>query len=76
MCRANRIYKNKLECNIYLWCSEKKTTKILGYLFEKTDGCIENKIFRIDGNSNNKNTIIFTNRVNHIDEVKNLNLLS
>ena len=24
MCRANRIYKNKTECNIYLWCKHKK----------------------------------------------------
>jgi superfamily II DNA or RNA helicase len=29
MCRANRIYKNKTECNIYLWCSEKKSNNIL-----------------------------------------------
>jgi hypothetical protein len=47
MCRANRIYKNKTFCNIYLWCNEKKTNKILNYLFEKTDMTIKNKINKI-----------------------------
>jgi superfamily II DNA or RNA helicase len=56
MCRANRIYKNKTECNIYLWCSEKKTNIILDYLFTKTEGCIENKIYKIINNINEKIT--------------------
>jgi superfamily II DNA or RNA helicase len=47
MCRANRIYKNKTNCNIYLWCTEKKTKYILNYLFEKMDESIKNKINKI-----------------------------
>jgi len=54
MCRANRIYLNKTSCNIYLWCSEKKTTQILDYLFTKTNGCIENKIYKSCNNVNEK----------------------
>jgi superfamily II DNA or RNA helicase len=47
MCRANRIYKKKTECNIYLWCSEKKTNNILSYIFDKMDKSIKNKINKI-----------------------------
>ena len=50
MCRANRIYKNKYECNIYLWCSEKKTNNILNYIFEKTNDVVKNNIFKINKN--------------------------
>jgi superfamily II DNA/RNA helicase len=49
MCRANRIYKNKTECDIYLWCSKNKTNKILTYLFEKIEENIKNKIFIQNG---------------------------
>jgi ERCC4-related helicase len=52
MCRANRIYKDKIKCNIYLWCSEKKIINIMNYLFEKTDGHFNNKI--IKNNTNNE----------------------
>jgi len=47
MCRANRIYKNKTECNIYLWCTENKTKNIFNYIFEKMDESIKNKINKI-----------------------------
>ena len=76
MCRANRIYQNKTECNVYLWCSEKKTEKILNYLFVKTDQCIENKIFKI--NKNTRTNIIHAVKKIHavqkipdVSEVKN-----
>jgi len=58
MCRANRIYLNKTSCNIYLWCSEKKTNDILNYLFVKTDNCIRNKIYKIN-NNNKKNNVTY-----------------
>jgi superfamily II DNA or RNA helicase len=47
MCRANRIYINKTQCNIYLWCSEKKTNNILNYIFDKMNENIQNKIYKI-----------------------------
>jgi hypothetical protein len=74
MCRANRIYKNKTDCNIYLWCSEKKTTKILDYLFTKTNGCIENKIYKI--NNNIKNEILYDSSNKDFHEMKNLTLIN
>ena len=63
MCRANRIYKNKTKCNIYLWCSEKKTNIILDYLFMKTNGCIENKIYKVC--SNKQKNILYTKNNEH-----------
>jgi hypothetical protein len=45
MCRSNRITDNKSNCNIYLWCKEKKTDIILNYIFENTDGFIKDKVF-------------------------------
>jgi superfamily II DNA or RNA helicase len=47
MCRANRIYNDKTECNIYMWCSEEKTQQIINYLFEKTDDYFVFKIKQI-----------------------------
>ena len=74
MCRANRIYLDKTECNVYLWCSEKKTEKILNYLFMKTDRCMENKIFKINNNTRNK--IVYMDNVRSIYDVKNETLIS
>ena len=54
MCRANRITENKINCNIYLWCNEKKTDIILNYINENTQGFIKNKVFIF----NTKNRII------------------
>ena len=34
MSRANRIMADKNECNIYLWCSEKKRDKIIKYIYD------------------------------------------
>ena len=45
MCRANRITENKNNCNIYLWCKEKKADIILNYIFENTNEFIKDKVF-------------------------------
>ena len=45
MCRANRILDNKNTCNIYLWCTEKKTNLILDYINQNTQGFIKNKVY-------------------------------
>ena len=45
MCRANRICENKFNCNIYLWCKEKKTDIILNYINDNTHDFIKNKVF-------------------------------
>jgi superfamily II DNA or RNA helicase/phage anti-repressor protein len=45
MCRANRITENKSVCNIYLWCTEKKTEHVLEYIFENTKGFTKDKVF-------------------------------
>jgi phage anti-repressor protein len=45
---------NKSNCNIYLWCKEKKTELILNYIYENTDGFIKDKVFIY----NTKNKII------------------
>jgi superfamily II DNA or RNA helicase len=44
MCRANRITETKDTCNIYLWCSAKKTQIIVDYIYNKTDGYTKNKV--------------------------------
>ena len=54
MCRANRITENKTNCNIYLWCNEKKTDIILNYINENTQEFIKNKVYIY----NTKNRII------------------
>ena len=45
MCRANRMLDNKNTCNIYLWCTEKKTNLILDYINQNTQGFIKNKVY-------------------------------
>ena len=45
MCRANRITETKKNSNIYLWCNNKKTDKILDYIYDNTYGFIKNKVF-------------------------------
>ena len=45
MCRANRILNNKSSCNIYLWCNEKKTDKVLEYIYTNTNGYIKDKVY-------------------------------
>jgi superfamily II DNA or RNA helicase len=47
MCRSNRIYDDKTECNIYLWCTENKINKIMEYMFIKTNDFFKNKIYQI-----------------------------
>jgi superfamily II DNA or RNA helicase/phage anti-repressor protein len=72
MCRANRIYKNKTECNIYLWCYEKKIKQITNYLFEKINNeIIKQKIFKINENKKDKYII---NAIDYDIEYKNNNL--
>ena len=46
MCRANRITENKTKCQIYLWCSKRKTNKILEYLSHNTNGAIDDKVIK------------------------------
>ena len=53
LCRANRIINNKINCNIYLWCKEKKTDIILDYIYNNTNGFIKDKVFIY--NTSNKN---------------------
>ena len=64
MCRANRIVNNKMNCNIYLWCKEKKTKIILNHIYNNTDGFIKDKVFIY----NTENKII----KKHIIERENL----
>jgi superfamily II DNA or RNA helicase/phage anti-repressor protein len=45
MCRANRILDNKTNCNIYLWCREKKADIILNHIYDNTDGFIKDKVY-------------------------------
>jgi superfamily II DNA or RNA helicase len=76
MCRANRIYKFKTECNIYLWCTEKKTQIIFDYLFDKMANFITNKIFKICNNEYAKinlkiNKLNYNDNIQYIDK-KNL----
>jgi superfamily II DNA or RNA helicase len=75
MCRANRIYKNKTECNVYLWCREKKIQTIIDYLFNKIDGSIKNKIIGNIYKCTTKNNIIITDdvkNINNMERIKNL----
>jgi superfamily II DNA or RNA helicase/phage anti-repressor protein len=64
MCRANRIVNNKMNCNIYLWCKERKTKIILNHIYNNTDGFIKDKVFIY----NTENKII----KKHIIERENL----
>jgi ERCC4-related helicase len=73
MCRANRIYKNKTECNIYLWCSEKKTNNILSYIFDKMDKSIKNKINKILINNTQK-VIVEFEKTQKIDIINTANI--
>jgi len=45
MCRANRVLDNKKNCNIYLWCKEKKADIILNHIYDNTNGFIKDKVF-------------------------------
>jgi phage anti-repressor protein len=63
MSRANRITEHKNNCNVYLWCKEKKTNKILNFINENTQEFIKNKVFVY--NTSNKLILkhtIFTNK--------------
>ena len=72
MCRANRIYKNKIKCNIYLWCREQKTQIIINYLFDKIDGDIKNNIIDNTYKYVVKNSIIVNNTNKYIDKMKRI----
>jgi superfamily II DNA or RNA helicase len=78
MCRANRITKNKNNCNIYLWCKENKTTIILDYIFNNTDEFVKDKVYiyntenkiikkHITETINDNNDIIYMSRYNTIN---------
>jgi superfamily II DNA or RNA helicase len=68
MCRANRIIKNKNNCNIYLWCNEKKTDMILDYINDNTQEYIKNKVFIY----NTENRIIKKYIIKKMSENNNL----
>ena len=76
MCRANRIYKNKTNCNIYLWCNEKKTQIVMNYLFDNMTNFITNKILKISNNEYAKinfkiDKLNYNDNIQYIDK-KNL----
>lgn len=50
MCRCNRVTENKKKkkCNMYLWCTEKKTQKVLDYIRINTIESIAGKINKYD----------------------------
>jgi superfamily II DNA or RNA helicase/phage anti-repressor protein len=64
MCRANRIINKKTNCNIYLWCKNKKTDEILDYIYNNTNGFIKDKVFIY----NTENKLI----TKHVLEKKNI----
>ena len=69
MCRANRITENKTKCQIFLWCSKRKTNKILEYLSNNTNGVIDDKVIKL-----NINNMIMTYKkvsinINYIDYI-------
>jgi superfamily II DNA or RNA helicase len=70
MCRANRIIGNKNNCNIYLWCKEKKTELILEYINNNTQSFIKNKIFIF----NTQNRIIEKYTTKKLNETFNINI--
>jgi len=69
MCRANRIIGNKNNCNIYLWCKEKKTNMILDYINSNIQEFIKNKVFIF----NTENRIIEKYIIKKSTENNNLN---
>lgn len=73
MSRANRIYKNKYECKIYLWCNENKTNKILSYINYQTNNEFNTKIYKYNFLNKNYTDIIIPN--NNIENkiIKNIN---
>jgi superfamily II DNA or RNA helicase len=72
MCRSNRITENKTNCNIYLWCHEKKADLILNYIFENTDGFIKDKVFIY----NTEKKIIGKHIINKLSKNNQNNIIS
>jgi superfamily II DNA or RNA helicase/prophage antirepressor-like protein len=54
MSRANRIYLSKIECKIYMYCSENKINKILNYINKNTNNELKDKIYKIKIVNTNK----------------------
>lgn len=73
MCRANRILNTKTNCNIYLWCKEKKADNILNYIYNNTDGFIKDKVFIYNTTNKiiQKYIIIEDNITKYNNEIKN-----
>ena len=73
MSRSNRILKDKQECRIYLWCSEKKVNKIMNYINENTNNELVNKIFKLRFEKNKiikeKYLNINTTTINEYDNI-------
>lgn len=53
MSRCIRILPNKSTSNVYMWCSQKKVTKILDYINEHTSNEFINKINNLEFTHNN-----------------------
>ena len=66
MCRANRITENKTKCQIFLWCTKRKTNKILEYLSDNTNGIINDKVIRFKTNDMNIVKLCIYNDINKI----------
>jgi phage anti-repressor protein len=47
MSRANRICLTKTECQIYMYCNEKKISKVLDYINTNTNNELCDKIYKI-----------------------------
>jgi hypothetical protein len=52
MSRANRICLTKTECQIYMYCNEKKISKVLDYINANTNNELKDKIYKIRFDNN------------------------
>jgi superfamily II DNA or RNA helicase len=72
MSRANRICLTKTECQIYMYCNEKKISKVLDYINANTNNELKNKIYRI--RFDNKTKPIETKYIEQLTNDLNLNI--
>ena len=70
MSRANRILDDKINCKIYLWCSEKKTEKIINYINEQTNEELKDKIYKYNFTNNNTNIERYKTKIIINDKIK------
>ena len=72
MSRSNRIYHTKTECRIYMYCGEKKISKILDYINTNTNNELTDKIYKI--RFDNKEKPIETKYIGQFTNNLNLNM--